>query len=193
MLRSNMLPPNLPHLEALIEQGTVRRPINDFYGTRDYTSRELATLERLEADASKAIRPRLIASQSRWKVLGFDAGICAGVGIGWFTPRINRFYQKGRYVRWVYGLFWRAALGAYVALGAANNYAQNLEQSPLLAIQVVRDPRMSEFLESIMRRKEEFGGHEPILVRSWKELKNPEPPIQWFEHIFGHSRQRPFD
>ncbi|THV92259.1 hypothetical protein D6D27_05014 [Aureobasidium pullulans] len=203
-----MLPTNLPHLEALIQQGTVRRPIDDFYGTRDYTSRELSTLERLETDASKAIgrelstterkvlleyKARLIASQSRWKVLGFDAGICAGVGIGWFTPRINRLYQKDRYVRWVYGLFWRAALGAYVALGAVNNYARYLEQSPLLAIQVVRDPRMSDFLESIMRRKEEFGGHEPILVRSWKELKNPEPPIQWFEHIFGHSRQGPFD
>lgn len=52
---------------------------------------------------------------------------------------------------------------------------------------------MSDFLESIMRRKEEFGGHEPILVRSWKELKNPEPPIQWFKDIFGHSRQGPFD
>lgn len=65
MLRSNMLPTNLPHLEALIEQGTVRRPINDFYGTRDYTSRELATLERLEADASKAIRRELSTTEKK--------------------------------------------------------------------------------------------------------------------------------
>ncbi|KAG9569965.1 hypothetical protein KCU71_g1708, partial [Aureobasidium melanogenum] len=167
-----MLPTYISNLEALIDQGTVRRPVNGFFRKRDYTTRELDTLKRLEPDASKAIgrelsnterdvlleyKGRLIAAQSRTKTFGTAAGILIGLAIAFNVPRT---------------------------------------EMPPLHVRILGDPRMSAFKESIEIRKEEFDGHEPLLVRIWRDLSRTEPPIQWFKAAAtrspsGHSSFRP--
>ncbi|KAG9675610.1 hypothetical protein KCU99_g4573, partial [Aureobasidium melanogenum] len=191
-----MLPTNIPNLEALIDQGTVRRPINGFFRKRDYTNRELDTLERLDPDASKAIgrglsnternvlleyKGRLIAAQSRTKTFGTAAGILTGFAITFNVPRVRGPWNRQRYVRWTWNLCWRTYASCYIAKEIVKYQIVCQTELPPLHVRILRDPRMSAFKESVELRKEEFGGHEPILVRSWRDLSRTEPPVQWFK------------
>ncbi|KAG9602647.1 hypothetical protein KCU77_g1237, partial [Aureobasidium melanogenum] len=161
-----MLPTDIPNLEALIDQGTIRRPVNGFFRKCDYTNRELDTLKRLELDASKAIRQdlsntkrdvvleykgRLIATQSRTKTFRTAAGILTGLAITFNVPR---------------NLGWRTYVSWYITSEVAKYQIARQTELPTLHVRILGDPRMSAFKESIELRKEEFRGHEPLLIRS---------------------------
>ncbi|KAG9691737.1 hypothetical protein KCU95_g7749, partial [Aureobasidium melanogenum] len=191
-----MLPTNIPNLEALIDQGKVRRPINGFFRKRDYIDRELDTLKSLEPDASKAIgrdlsntecdvllqyKGRMIATQSRTEAFGTATGILTGLAITFNVPRVRGLWNHRRYVRWTWNLCWRTYASYYVAAKLAEYQIVRQTKLPPLRARILGDPRMSDFRESIEVRKEEFGGHEPFLVRSWRDLSRTEPPIQWFK------------
>ncbi|KAH0351006.1 hypothetical protein KCU81_g2369, partial [Aureobasidium melanogenum] len=190
-----MLPTNIPNLEALIDQGKVRRPVNDFFRKRDYTERELDTLKRLDPDASKAIgrelsdiernvlleyKGRLIAAQSRTKTFGTAAGILAGLAITFNVPRVRGLWNHRRYVRWTWNLSWRTYVSWYITSEIAKLQITRQAEQPPFHVRILGDPRMSAFKESIELRKEEFGGHEPCIVRGWRDLSRAEGPIQWF-------------
>ncbi|KAH0386865.1 hypothetical protein KCU92_g2245, partial [Aureobasidium melanogenum] len=206
-----MLPTTIPNLEALIDQGTVRRPVNGFFRKRNYTNRELDTLKRLDPDANKAIgrglsnterdvlleyKGRLIAAQSRTKTFGTAAGILTGLAITFNVPRVRGLWNRQRYVRWTWNLCWRTYASYYIAGEIVKYQVVRQTELPPLHVRILRDPRMSAFKESVELRKEEFGGHEPILVRSWRDLSRTEPPIQWFiaaatRPLPGQKEERP--
>ncbi|KAG9855259.1 hypothetical protein KCU98_g891, partial [Aureobasidium melanogenum] len=206
-----MLPTNIPNLEALIDQGTVRRPVNGFFRKRDYTNRELDTLKRLDPDASKAIgrelsnteqtvlleyKGRLIAAQSRTKTFGTAAGILTGLAITFNVPRVRGLWNRQHYIRWTWNLGWRTYVSWYITSEVARYQIARQTDLPPLHVQILDDPRMSVFKESIEVRKEEFEGHEPLLVRSWRDLSRIEPPIQWFKTaatrpLPGRKEERP--
>lgn len=190
-----MLPTNIPNLEALIHQGIVRRPVSGFFRKRDYTERELDTLKLLGQDASKAIgrelsnteqnvlleyKAQLIAIQSRTKTLGTAAGILTGLAITFYVPRVRGLWSRQRYVRWTWNLCWRTYASYYITGHIADLLITRQAEHPPLHARILSDPRMSAFQESINLRKEEFGGHEPYIVRGWRDLSRAEPPIQWF-------------
>ncbi|KAH0359966.1 hypothetical protein KCU65_g9682, partial [Aureobasidium melanogenum] len=190
-----MLPTNIPNLEALIDQRIVRRPVNGFFRKRNYTTRELDTLKRLDSDASKAIgrelsnternvlleyKGRSIAAQSRTKTLGTAVGILTGLAITFNVPRVRGLWNRQRYVRWTWNLGWRTYASYYVTSQIAKLQMTRQAEQPPLYVRILGDPRMSAFKESIELRKEEFGGHEPYIVRDWRDLSKAEAPIQWF-------------
>lgn len=63
-------------------------------------------------------------------------------------------------------------------------------ESQPLSLEILNDPRMTAFRESIQHRKKEFGGHEPEIVR--RKDRNVERPIQWFTNASGPFSLRPY-
>ncbi|KAG9603687.1 hypothetical protein KCU77_g1686, partial [Aureobasidium melanogenum] len=173
---------NIPDLETLLRKDLVDRPVNALFIEHNYTDLELGTLNSLEPDASKAIGRQLsdternvlleykgnsIASDSRPSAFTVTTAALGGLLSIMFMTEIRHLSLRD--------------LGgiAFVVFQTALLFKP--AESQLLSLRILSDPRMSEFKESIQRRKKDFGGHEPEIVR--RKDRNIVPPIQWFRDV----------
>ncbi|KAG9942890.1 hypothetical protein KCU85_g9072, partial [Aureobasidium melanogenum] len=182
---------NIQNLETLLQKGIVCRPVNYFFIKRNYTDRELKTLKSLEPDASKAIGRQLsdternvlleykgnsIASESRPSAFTVSIAALGGVLSTMIMMRARRRRICGQLVHRIQDR--HLSLRDFGGIASVTALLLKPTESQPLSLEILGDPRMSEFRRSIQCRKKEFGGHEPKLVRRMN--RNTEEPIQWF-------------